>query len=145
MKKRWLVNSCIAFACACLCACSSDSTSESEDEPAIILSTIAGQWDVTAYQDGTNYVPATNPEYYLFEPNGAFTHVYEHTPELIDTTTGQYVYDPEKRSIHVDEPRGWNLDIAVQFLSDTNGGYKAIFNVTGRTPAQTKTVKVQRR
>lgn len=35
--------------------------------------------------------------------------------------------------------------IAVQFLSDTNGGYKAVFYVTGRTPAQTKTVKVQRR
>lgn len=143
MKKRWLVNNCIALACVCLCACSS--TSESEDEPAVVLSTIAGQWDVTAYQDGTHYIPATNPEYYLFAPDGAFTHVYEHAADLVDTTTGQYTYDRENQTIHVDEPRGWNLDINVQFLSDTDGGYKAIFNVKGRTPAQSKTVRVQRR
>ncbi|MCM1165150.1 MAG: hypothetical protein NC110_00015 [Ruminococcus sp.] len=136
----WVV---LACACIAMCACSSDNASE--DEPAVVLSTIAGQWDVTAYKDGSTFYPATNPEYYLFEPNGAFTHIYEHTVDLVDTTTGQYTYDPKTQSIHVDEPRGWNLDINVQFLSDTDGGYKAIFDVKGRTPIQSKTVRVQRR
>lgn len=133
----------LAFVCIGVCACSSDK--DSEDEPTVVLSSIAGQWDVTAYKDGTTYYPATNTEYYLFEPNGAFTHVYEHTADLVDTTIGQYTYNPESQTIHVDEPRGWNLDIAVQFLSDTDGGYKAIFDVKGRTPIQSKTVRVQRR
>lgn len=136
----WLV---VLLVGLCGGACSS-STDDSDDEPTVVLSTIAGRWNVTAYQDGTHFIPATNPEYYNFTPDGDFTHVYEHTPDLIDTTTGRYTYDPEKQSIHVDEPRGWNLDITVQFLSDSEGGYTAIFNVKGRTPAQSKVIRVQR-
>lgn len=133
----------VLLICFCMVACSS-TTDDSGDEPAVILSTIAGRWNVTSYQDGTHFIPATNPEYFDFSPDGNFTHVYEHTADLVDTTTGIYTYDREKQSIHVEEPRGWNLDIQVQFLSDTNGGYKAIFTVKGRTPAQSKVVKVQR-
>ena len=148
MKSRCAINKIaggLVMLLVCLCggACSS-TTDDSGDEPAVALSTIAGRWNVTAYQDGTHFTPATNPEYYDFAPDGGFTHVYEHTADLIDTTTGRYTYDPEKQSIHVDEPRGWNLDIAVQFLSDNDGGYKAVFNVKGRTPAQSKVVRVQR-
>lgn len=132
------------FVGLCGGTCSSG-TDDSGDEPAIILSTIAGRWDVVAYDnDGLYFIPATNPEYYEFTPTGDFTHVYEHTADLIDTTTGQYTYDPDNRTIHVNEPRGWNLDIAVQFLSDSGNGYEAIFNVKGRTPAQSKIVRVQR-
>lgn len=137
---KWMVGAC---ACVCVCACSS-TNDDSGDEPSIVLSTIAGRWNVTAYQDGTHFIPATNPEYYDFTPSGDFTHVYEHTADLTDTTTGRYTYDRDNKTIHVEEPRGWNLDIAVQFLSDTSGGYTAIFNVKGRTPAQSKVVRVQR-
>lgn len=131
-------------ACACVCVCACSSTDDSGDEPTVVLSTIAGRWNVTAYQDGTQFIPATNPEYYEFTPGGDFTHVYEHAPDLIDATTGRYTYDRDNLTIHVEEPRGWNLDIAVQYLSDTSGGYKAIFNVKGRTPIQSKIVRVQR-
>lgn len=137
---NWLL---ALLACVLMSGCSS-TTNDSEDEPAVVLSTIAGRWNVTAYQDGTHFISATNPEYYNFTPSGDFTHVYEHTADLTDTTTGRYTYDRDKQIIHVDEPRGWNLDIAVQFLSDTSGGYKAIFNIKGRTPAHSKIVKVQR-
>ncbi|WP_289287520.1 hypothetical protein [uncultured Duncaniella sp.] len=148
MKSRCAINKivgCFVVLLVGLCggACSS-STDDSDDEPTVVLSTIAGRWNVTAYQDGTHFIPATNPEYYNFTPDGDFSHVYEHTDDLIDTTTGRYTYDPEKQSIYVDEPRGWNLDITVQFLSDTGGGYTAIFNVKGRTPAQSKVIRVQR-
>lgn len=134
---------CFLIACILACACSS-TTNASEDEPGVVLYSIAGRWNVTAYQDGNHFIPATNPEYYEFSPTGAFTHVYEHTPDLIDTTTGSYTYDPEKLTIHVEEPRGWNLDFAIQFLSETSDGYQAIFNIKGRTPAQTKTIRVKR-
>jgi len=137
---NWLL---ALLACVLVSGCSS-TNDNSEDEPAVILSTIVGRWNVTSYQDGTHFIPATNPEYFDFSPDGNFTHVYEHTADLVDTTTGIYTYDHEKQSIHVEEPRGWNLDIAVQFLSDTDGGYKAVFNVKGRTPAQLKVVRVQR-
>lgn len=137
---KWIVGAC---ACVCVCACSS-TNDDSGDEPAVVLSTIAGRWNVTAYQDGAHFTPATNPEYYDFTPSGDFTHVYEHTADLTDTTTGRYTYDRDNLTIHVEEPRGWNLDIAVQFLSDTSDGYTAIFNVKGRTPAQSKVVRVQR-
>lgn len=137
---KWMVGAC---ACVCVCACSS-TNDDSGDEPAVVLSTIAGRWNVTAYQDGTHFTPATNPEYYDFTPSGDFTHVYEHTADLTDTTTGRYTYDCDNLTIHVEEPRGWNLDIAVQILSDTSDGYTAIFNVKGRTPAQSKVVRVQR-
>lgn len=135
-----------AFAtlCACVFMVACSSTDASEEEPAVVLSTIAGRWNVTAYQDGTKFTPATNPEYYDFTPSGDFTHVYKHTADLIDTTTGRYTYDRDNQTIHVEEPRGWNLDIAVQFVSGTSGDYQAIFNVKGRTPAQSKIVRVKR-
>ncbi len=130
---------------SCVFACGCSTTNDNiEDEPAIVLSTIAGHWNVTAYQDGNHFIPATNPEYYEFTPSGEFAHVYEHTADLIDTTTGSYTYDPDKKTIHVEEPRGWNLDIAVQFLSTSSGDYQAIFDIKGRTPAQSKIVRVQR-
>ena len=131
-----------ALACVCVCACSKNDNIE--DEPQIDLSTVTGRWNVTAYQDGTHFIPATNPEYYEFSPSGDFTHVYEHTADLIDTKTGSYTYDRNTHTIHVDEPRGWNLDIVVQFLSVNSGDYQAIFNVTGRAPVQSKIVRVQR-
>lgn len=147
MKSRCAINKIAGWLVVLLvglCGGACSSTDDSDDEPTVVLSTIAGRWNVTAYQDGTHFIPATNPEYYNFTPDGDFTHVYEHTSDLIDTTTGRYTYDPEKQSIHVDEPRGWNLDITVQFLSDTERGYTAIFNVKGRTPAQSKVIRVQR-
>lgn len=132
----WLLALC---ACVCVCACSSNN----EDEPTVELSTIAGKWNVTAYKSGATYTPATNPEYYEFTTDGKFSHVYVHAADLIDTTTGVYTYDRDKHTIHVDEPRGWNLDIAVTFLS-TDGNYKAIFDITGRTATSSKTIKVER-
>lgn len=131
----------LSFVLVSGCASTHD---DSEDEPAVVLSTVAGRWNVTAYQDGTHFIPATNPEYFDFTPSGDFMHVYEHTTDLIDTTTGRYTYDRDNQTIHVDEPRGWNLDIAVQFLSENSGGYQAVFNVKGRTPAQSKIVRVKR-
>ncbi len=135
----------IVALCACVFMVACSTTEASEDDPAVILSTIAGHWNVTAYQDGANFIPATNPEYYDFTQGGDFMHVYEHTADLIDTTTGRYTYDRDNQTIHVEEPRGWNLDIAVQFVSETSGEYQAIFNVKGRTPAQSKIVRVKRR
>lgn len=134
----------LCLACACVCACACSSNDLGEDEPNISLSTIVGRWNVTAYKDGAYYIPATNPEYYEFEPDGNFTHIYEYADDLKNTTTGHYTYDRDNRTIHVEEPRGWNLDIAVQFTLSTDGNYNAIFNVTGRTSIQSKTVKVQR-
>lgn len=148
MKSRCAINKivgCFVMLLVCLCGCACSSTTDDlSDDPSIILSTIAGRWNVTAYQDGAHFIPATNPEYYDFTPSGDFTHVYEHTADLTDITTGRYTYDSDNLTIHVEEPRGWNLDIAVQFLSDTSDGYTAIFNVKGRTPAQSKVIRVQR-
>lgn len=124
----------------CVCACSSNN----EEEPKILLSNISGTWDVTAYQDGAYFIPATNPEYYYFAPDGSFLHVYEYTPELSDTNAGQYSYNPDNQTIHVDESNGRKLDITVQFLS-SESSYSAIFIVKGQTTIQNKTIKVQRR
>lgn len=131
--------------CACVCACACSTDDVGQEEPAtVLLSTMAGKWVVVAYQDGTHFIPATNPEYYSFEPDGAFMHVYEYSPELSDTLTGRYTYNPDNLTIHVEEPRGWDLDFKVQFLDSDAGKYVAIFDIKGRTQVQSKTVRVQR-
>ena len=59
---NWLL---ALLACVLVSGCSS-TNDNSEDEPAVILSTIVGRWNVTSYKGGTQFIPAPHPEYLDF-------------------------------------------------------------------------------
>lgn len=124
---------------------SSCTKAEDEPEPSFDYSDISGVWYQYAYKCSDGYFVNIEgnglDEYYSFGHTGEFEHYGIMADGQKDIhTTGKYTYNPQTHEIHVDEPRGWNLDINVVF----DGENTAVFNIKGRTNNQSSTIRVRK-
>ena len=113
------------------------SKSDGELEPDTKLSTVAGTWLEYAYLNSDGYFAIPNQfTQYTINENG----------ERDILHTGLWFYSVESQLISIKEERGWNLDISVEFDNgiQNDGLCHATFDIKGRTPNQSSTVKVKR-
>jgi len=141
----------IFLTCIFAFSLSSCSKSNEEDEEVQIkLSTIAGTWLEYAYLNSDGYFTDISDTghnvYYEFAVPNQFTqYTIDESGEKDISHKGVWSYSADSQHIYVEEERGWNLDIYVEFDNETNGGiYHAIFDIKGRTPIQSSTIKVKR-
>ena len=137
----------ILLICACVCACAC--TTDGEDEPEIQLSDISGVWQQTAFLCSDGYfVPvygldAIHYEFAQADNFGIQTYIQYTLNEQGNkdiSKQGTWTYDPQTQRAHIDEPRGWNLDIHFTFGEKNN----ATLDIKGRTANSSSTVKVKR-
>lgn len=137
----------ILLICACVCACAC--TTDGEDEPEIQLSDISGVWQQTAFLCSDGYfVPvygldAIHYEFAKADNFGIQTYIQYTLNEQGNkdiSKQGTWTYDPQTQRAHIDEPRGWNLDIHFTFGEKNN----ATLDIKGRTANSSSTVKVKR-
>lgn len=142
----------IFFAFAC-CALLLSSCSKSEDEteqPQTILSTVAGTWLEYAYLNSDGYftdISGTGYNmYYEFAiPDQFLQYTIDENGEKDVLHKGVWTYSAESQKVHIEEERGWNMDITVEYNNELgNGIYTAVFDIKGRTQVQSSTVKVKR-
>ena len=133
----------IALALICLqmlCCCSSSDNEEQPTQP----HDITGVWLEYAYLCSDGYfVDISNTGYNMYyefvQPN--IFNQYE----IIDGdknyhTQGTWTFDNISNVAKVIEPRGWNLDIRFEFISDND----ATLHITGRTTTSNMTIKARR-
>ncbi|MBQ4532984.1 MAG: hypothetical protein IJA24_07090 [Alistipes sp.] len=133
--ERVIRNILLMCACVCACACSKDGEDEPQDD--FTYTRIVGKWETTSYYtSGGYFVPSMIDEYFEFTKGQTYTHSNDGT-----VRTGTYFFDPDNNRLHCEESKGWNLEINVSFESDN----KATFDITGRTPNQSKIIKVERK
>lgn len=133
---------CLVATLVCSCSESSD------EEPEIVLSDITGVWHQTAYLCSDGYfVPiyGFDANYYEFA-NANDSGQYIFTQYTLDESgdkdilkQGEWTYNPQTRCAHVEEPRGWNLDIYFTFEEKNN----AVLEIHGRTATSSSTVKAK--
>lgn len=140
----------IAITC-CILLFSSCSKSDNEPElPQTALSTIAGTWLEYAYLNSDGYFTDISDTgynmYYEFAiPDQFMQYTIDEKGEKDILHKGTWTYSTELKTVHVEEERGWNLDISVEYNNELgNGLYTAVFDIKGRTQVQSSTVKVKR-
>lgn len=126
-------------------------SSEEDEEPQTKLSTIAGTWLEYAYLNSDGYfTDISNTGYNMYYefaiPNKFTQYSINENGEKEISHTGTWGYSAESQHVYIEEERGWNLDISVEFDNDikNDGLYHAIFDIKGRTPNQSSTIKVKR-
>lgn len=143
--KRVIRNILLICACVCACAC----TKGDDEEPTVQLSDISGVWQQTSFlSSGGYFVPVYGLDaihYDFARPDESGVYVY--TQYTLDeqgnkdiSKQGTWTYDPLTQRAHIDEPRGWNLDIHFTFGEKNN----ATLDIKGRTANSSSTVKVKR-
>ncbi len=135
----------------CAFALSLSSCSKSnEEEPPIKLSTIVGTWLEYAYLNSDNYFTDISNTgynmYYEFDASNQYAqYTIDESGEKEILHKGVWSYSAESQQIYVEEERGWNLYISVEFDNEINDGlHRATFDIKGRTPLQSSTIKVKR-
>lgn len=139
----------LLFACMVL---SLPSCSKSdEEEPQIKLSTVAGTWLEYAYLNSGGYFTDISDTgynmYYEFAiPNQFTQYSINEKGEKEISHTGTWSYSTESQRIYIEEERGWDLDISVEFDNGAknDGLVHATFDIKGRTPISSSTIKVKR-
>lgn len=142
----------IFIICAFTLSFSSCSKSNEEDEePQTKLSTIAGTWFQYAYLNSGGYFTdisdtGYNMYYEFAQPNQFTQYTIDVNGEKEIIHKGIWSYSAESQHIFIKEERGWNLDISVEFDNDVKNDdlYHATFDIKGRTPNQSSTIKVKR-
>lgn len=138
----------LLFVCLLSASCSKD-TLENE-EPQIVLSDISGVWSEYAYKCSDGYFVDISDTgynmYYEFARPDKFTqyNIDENGNKEI-AKQGTWTYNPETKIAHIEEPRGWNLDITFSFTESDDMYYNAILDIKGRTPASCSTIKAKRK
>ncbi len=133
---------CIVATVVCSCSESND------EEPEVALSDIAGVWHQTAYLCSDGYfvsVYGFDANYYDFAiPDESGQCIF--TQYTLDESgnkeiikQGEWTYNPETKCAHVEELRGWNLDIYFTFEEKNN----AVLEIRGRTATSSSTVKAK--
>lgn len=138
MKRFFLSLGIIVATFGALTSCGSDAKKDepvNPKDPAIV-----GTWQVTDFYSDGYYTSVVNKEIYNFTAPDKFLYTYHHSQTLIDTVRGKYTWNEGAQTVFVEEPRGWNLNIVVEF-KDTNN---AVFHQAGRWGTRTKQVKVKR-
>ena len=127
------------------------SKSDGDLEPDTKLSTVAGTWLEYAYLNSDGYFTDISDTgynvYYEFAiPNQFTQYTINENGERDILHTGLWFYSVESQLISIKEERGWNLDISVEFDNgiQNDGLCHATFDIKGRTPNQSSTVKVKR-
>lgn len=128
-----------------LFACSKSNINE---EPETILSDISGVWSEYAYlcSDGyfvDIYDTGYNMYYEFARPNIFTQYSLNENGEKVIEKQGEWVYNPETRIAHIEEPRGWNLDISFTFI-DSGMAFHAIMDIKGRTNNSSSTIKAKK-
>lgn len=128
-----------------LFACSKSNINE---EPETILSDISGVWSEYAYlcSDGyfvDIYDTGYNMYYEFARPNIFTQYSLNENGEKVIEKQGEWVYNPEIRIAHIEEPRGWNLDISFTFI-DSGMTFHAIMDIKGRTNNSSSTIKAKK-
>lgn len=128
-----------------LFACSKSNINE---EPETILSDISGVWSEYAYlcSDGyfvDIYDTGYNMYYEFARPNIFTQYSLNENGEKVIEKQGEWVYNPETRIAHIEEPHGWNLDISFTFI-DLGMTFHAIMDIKGRTNNSSSTIKAKK-
>lgn len=126
------------------CACSD---SNNEEEPQVQLSDISGVWSEYAYLCSDGYfvdISATgyNMYYEFAHPNNFVQYSFDQDGNKEIAKQGKWTFDPNTQTAHIDEPRGWNLDIKFEFAQSSSD--EATLYIVGRTQNSNSTVKVKR-
>lgn len=126
-------------------------SSEEDEEPQTKLSTIAGTWLEYAYLNSDGYfTDISNTGYNMYYefaiPNKFTQYSINENGEKEISHTGTWGYSAESQHVYIEEERGWNLDISVEFDNDikNDGLFHATFDIKGRTPNQSSIIKVKR-
>lgn len=131
-----------------MAGCSSDNVAD--DEAQVILWDISGIWVEYAYlSDGIFFdiSDAHAVTHYDFAVTNNPDNPFAFTQYTIDEngqkdiqSQGEWTFDMETQTAHVEESRGWNLDIAFAF-SETDD---ATMTIKGRTSNSNRTIKAKR-
>lgn len=124
------------------------SKSDINEELEIVLSDISGVWSEYAYLCSDGYfVDISDTEYNMYyefaRPNIFTQYSLDENGEKVIEKQGEWVYYPETRIAHIEEPRGWNLDISFTFI-DSGMTFHAIMDIKGRTNNSSSTIKAKK-
>lgn len=124
------------------------SKSDINEEPEIVLSDISGVWSEYAYLCSDGYFvdisdTGYNMYYEFARPNIFTQYSLDENGEKVIEKQGEWVYYPETRIAHIEEPRGWNLDISFTFI-DSGMTFHAIMDIKGRTNNSSSTIKAKK-
>lgn len=138
----------IVLLCVCLLSfsCSKDTT-ESE-EPQIALYDISGVWSEYAYKCSDGYFvdisdTGYNMYYEFVRPDKFMQYNIDENGNKDIVKQGTWTYNPETKVAHIEEPRGWNLDITFSFIESDDMYYNAILDIKGRTPQSSSIIKAK--
>ena len=138
LKIYWIT---LALLCLqMLCGCSSSDDEEQPTQP----HDITGVWLEYAYLCSDGYfVDLSNTGYNMYyefvQPN-VFNQYEINDGNKDYHTQGTWTFNTETNTASIKEPRGWNLDIRFEFISDND----ATLHITGRTTTSNKTIKARR-
>ena len=121
-----------------LSGCTSETGGDEERKPTTMLSDISGVWVEYAYLCADGYfvdISGTGYDVFFdFDFNGTFTKYtvdsYGHK-EMV--TQGKWVFDANNQTAHIEEPKGWNLDVYFSFSDIDN----ATMTIKGRSSSET--------
>lgn len=133
----------IALALICLqmlCGCSSSDNEEQPTPP----HDITGVWLEYAYLCSDGYFVGLSDTgynmYYEFLQPNIFNQYDIVDGDTVYHKQGTWTFDNISNVAKVIEPRGWNLDIRFEFISDND----ATLHITGRTNTSNMTIKARR-
>ena len=125
-----------------MAGCSTDTGND--EEPKTLLCDISGVWVEYAYlSDGVFIDVSDAPGMVHYEfaiPDNFTQYIIDEQGQKDICSQGKWTFDPDTQSAHVEESRGWNLDIAFTF-ADTE---HATMTIKGRTPQSNIIIKAKR-
>lgn len=125
-----------------MAGCSNDTGND--EEPKTLLRDISGVWVEYAYLSDGLFIDVSDAPglvHYEFAISDNFTkYIIDEQGQKDIYSQGKWTFDPYTQSAHVEESRGWNLDIAFTF-EDTE---HATMFIKGRTQQSNIIVKAKR-